>query len=48
VSETKGQAYGELYWKLDMKEDKNDVYKMTKHETSIMLNVLRMRLMNFW
>jgi hypothetical protein len=30
VSEEKGQAYAELYWKLDMKEGKNDIYKMVK------------------
>jgi hypothetical protein len=30
VSETRVQAYTELYRKLDTKEDENDVYKMTK------------------
>jgi hypothetical protein len=30
VSEVRGQAYAELYRKLDTKEGKNDVYKMTK------------------
>jgi hypothetical protein len=30
MSETRGQAYTELYQKLDTKEDENDVYKMTK------------------
>jgi hypothetical protein len=30
VSEAKGQAYAELYRKLDMKNDENDVYKMIK------------------
>jgi hypothetical protein len=30
VSEAKGQAYTELYQKLDTNEDENDVYKMTK------------------
>jgi hypothetical protein len=30
VSEARGQAYTELYRKLDTKEDGNDVYMMTK------------------
>jgi hypothetical protein len=30
VSEARGQTYTELYRKLDTKEGKNDVYKMTK------------------
>jgi hypothetical protein len=30
MSETMGQTYIELYWKLDMKNDENDVYKITK------------------
>jgi hypothetical protein len=30
VSEAMGQTYTELYWKLDMKNDENDVYKITK------------------
>jgi hypothetical protein len=30
VSEARGQAYAELYRKLDTKEDEHDVYKMTK------------------
>jgi hypothetical protein len=30
VSEARGQTYTELYWKLDTKESKNDVYKMAK------------------
>jgi hypothetical protein len=30
VSEIRGQAYTELYQKLDTKEGENDVYKMTK------------------
>jgi hypothetical protein len=30
VSEARGQAYTELYRKLDIKEDENDVYKMAK------------------
>jgi hypothetical protein len=30
VREARGQAYTELYWKLGMKDDENDVYKMTK------------------
>jgi hypothetical protein len=30
VSEARGQAYTELYRKLDTKEDENDVYKMAK------------------
>jgi hypothetical protein len=30
VSETRGQAYTELYRKLDMKEGENDVYKIDK------------------
>jgi hypothetical protein len=31
VSEARGQAYAELYQKLDTKEGENDVYKMAKH-----------------
>jgi hypothetical protein len=30
VTEARGQAYTELYRKLDTKEGENDVYKMTK------------------
>jgi hypothetical protein len=30
MREARGQAYTELYRKLDTKEGKNDVYKMTK------------------
>jgi hypothetical protein len=30
VSETRGQAYAELYQKLDTKNDENNIYKMTK------------------
>jgi hypothetical protein len=30
VREVRGQAYTELYRKLDMKESENDVYKMAK------------------
>jgi hypothetical protein len=30
VSEERGQTYAELYWKLNTKESKNDVYKMDK------------------
>jgi hypothetical protein len=30
MSEARGQAYTELYQKLDTKDDANDVYKMTK------------------
>jgi hypothetical protein len=30
VREVRGQAYTELYRKLDMKEGENDVYKMAK------------------
>jgi hypothetical protein len=30
MSETRGQTYVELYWKLDTKNDENDVYKMAK------------------
>jgi hypothetical protein len=30
VSEARGQAYMELYRKLDTKDDENDVYKMAK------------------
>jgi hypothetical protein len=30
VSEARGQAYAELYQKLDTKEDENIVYKMVK------------------
>jgi hypothetical protein len=30
VSEVRGQAYAELYRKLDTKEGQNDVYKMNK------------------
>jgi hypothetical protein len=30
VSEARGQAYAELYQKLDTKEGENDVYKMAK------------------
>jgi hypothetical protein len=30
VSEARGQAYTELYWKLYTKEGTNDIYKMTK------------------
>jgi hypothetical protein len=30
VSKASGQAYTEMYRKLDMKEDENDVYKMAK------------------
>jgi hypothetical protein len=30
VSEVRGQAYTELYQKLDTKENKNDIYKMAK------------------
>jgi hypothetical protein len=30
VSEVRGQAYTELYRKLDTKEGENDVYKMAK------------------
>jgi hypothetical protein len=30
VSETRGQAYTELYRKLDTKDGANDVYKMAK------------------
>jgi hypothetical protein len=28
VSEVRGQTYAELYRKLDMKEGKNDIYKI--------------------
>jgi hypothetical protein len=30
VSEARGQAYAELYRKLDTKDDENDDYKMNK------------------
>jgi hypothetical protein len=30
VSEVRGQACEEMYWKLDTKEGENDVYKMAK------------------
>jgi hypothetical protein len=30
MSEVRGQAYAELYRKLDTKEGENDVYKMTQ------------------
>jgi hypothetical protein len=30
VSKAKGQAYAELYRKLDIKEDENNVYKIAK------------------
>jgi hypothetical protein len=30
VSEARGRAYAELYWKLDTKEGENIVYEMTK------------------
>jgi hypothetical protein len=30
VNEARGQAYTELYRKLDTKEDENDIYKMAK------------------
>jgi hypothetical protein len=51
MSETRGQTYAELYWKLDTKNDENDVYKMAKlqekKKTSTKLNILRMRLIDF-
>jgi hypothetical protein len=32
MSESRGQAYAELYRKLDMKDDENNIYKMTKFQ----------------
>jgi Zn ribbon nucleic-acid-binding protein len=43
MSEARGQAYAELYRKLDTKEGENIVYKMAKS-----LNVLRMMQIGFW
>jgi hypothetical protein len=30
MSEARDETYVEMYWKLDIKECENDVYKMTK------------------
>jgi hypothetical protein len=53
VSETRGQAYAELYRKLDTKMAKMIStrwlnFEKERQETSTKLNVLRMRLIGFW
>jgi hypothetical protein len=53
MSEPMSQTYEERYWKKYTKNGEYDLYKMTKirerkKKISTKLNVLRMRLIDFW